>query len=85
VKVAALRDQERLALDHFLMELLKREEDFRLNVLNCGLQLRPKELTDDTIFPQNRFKTLKRPLKKESLKNRHRCLWSRIEERSSKS
>jgi hypothetical protein len=66
-------------------ELFKREEDFRLNVLNCGLQLRPKELNDDTIFPQNRFKTLKMPLTKESFKNRHRCLWSRIEERLSKS
>jgi hypothetical protein len=49
-------------------ELFKRGEDFRLNVLNCGLQLRPKELNDDTIFPQNRFKKLKRPLKKDNLK-----------------
>jgi 5-methylcytosine-specific restriction endonuclease McrA len=66
-------------------KLFEREEDFILNVLNCGLQLRPKELNDDTIFPQNRFKTLKRPLKKDSLKNRHRCLRSRIKERLSKS
>jgi hypothetical protein len=44
-------------------ELFEREEDFRSNRLNCGLQIRPKELNHDTIFPQNRFKTLKRPLK----------------------
>jgi hypothetical protein len=67
------------------VELFKREEDFRLNVLDYGLQLRQKELNDDTIFPQNRFKAWKKPLKKDSLKNRHGCLESRIEERLSKS
>jgi hypothetical protein len=62
-------------------KFFEREGDFRLNGLNCGLQLRPKEVNDDTIFPQNRFKTLKRSLKKLRLKNRHRCLSSRIEEK----
>jgi hypothetical protein len=39
---------------------------FLLNGLNCGLQLRPKELNDGTIFPQNRLKTLKKATEKAS-------------------
>jgi hypothetical protein len=31
-------------------ELLNRKEDFRLNALNCRLQLRPKELSMMTPF-----------------------------------
>jgi hypothetical protein len=33
------------------IELLDRKEDFRLNALNCGLQLRLKELSIMIPFP----------------------------------
>jgi hypothetical protein len=52
-------------------ELLNQKEEFILNALFLRIASPTKRaLNDDTISPQNRFKTLKMPLKKHNLKNK---------------
>jgi hypothetical protein len=44
-------------------ELFNRKEDFRLNALNCGLQLRPKELSMMAPFPSKSLQNIEKTLK----------------------